>query len=291
MKPADFGKLIADETEKWGKVIKFAGVKPESWLLALERRDGGDRVRHLGFADEIAPAELHLIDAEIARHDVEQPLAEEIGFETPGPAIGADRRLVGETKRNVDIDVRNAIGPRHELRDVACTDGAVGAHIGAHVDEGMAAQAENGAVAPAGNLDVARRLARMVYRHQMLATVLGPFHRPADVTRCERDEKILRIKLATCAEAAADVVLHHVDGVLGEAHLVCQDPAVGEQHLGRAPYRQPSLRRIPFGEHPARLYRQRRVALRAEAFAARIGRCLAARGARTASGDAGDRIS
>lgn len=25
--PADFGKLIADETEKWGKVIKFAGMK------------------------------------------------------------------------------------------------------------------------------------------------------------------------------------------------------------------------------------------------------------------------
>ena len=27
--PADFGKLIADETEKWGKVIKYAGIKPE----------------------------------------------------------------------------------------------------------------------------------------------------------------------------------------------------------------------------------------------------------------------
>ena len=27
--PADFGKLIADETEKWGKVVRFAGVKPE----------------------------------------------------------------------------------------------------------------------------------------------------------------------------------------------------------------------------------------------------------------------
>jgi tripartite-type tricarboxylate transporter receptor subunit TctC len=26
---SDFGKLIADETEKWGKVIKFAGIKPE----------------------------------------------------------------------------------------------------------------------------------------------------------------------------------------------------------------------------------------------------------------------
>jgi tripartite-type tricarboxylate transporter receptor subunit TctC len=27
--PADFGKLIADETEKWGKVIKLAGIKAE----------------------------------------------------------------------------------------------------------------------------------------------------------------------------------------------------------------------------------------------------------------------
>jgi tripartite-type tricarboxylate transporter receptor subunit TctC len=27
--PAEFGKLIADETEKWGRVIKFANIKPE----------------------------------------------------------------------------------------------------------------------------------------------------------------------------------------------------------------------------------------------------------------------
>jgi tripartite-type tricarboxylate transporter receptor subunit TctC len=27
--PAELGKLIADETEKWGKVIRFAGIKPE----------------------------------------------------------------------------------------------------------------------------------------------------------------------------------------------------------------------------------------------------------------------
>jgi tripartite-type tricarboxylate transporter receptor subunit TctC len=27
--PADFGKFIAEETAKWGKVIKFAGIKPE----------------------------------------------------------------------------------------------------------------------------------------------------------------------------------------------------------------------------------------------------------------------
>jgi tripartite-type tricarboxylate transporter receptor subunit TctC len=29
LSPADFGKLIAEETEKWGKVVKFAGIKPQ----------------------------------------------------------------------------------------------------------------------------------------------------------------------------------------------------------------------------------------------------------------------
>jgi tripartite-type tricarboxylate transporter receptor subunit TctC len=27
--PADFGKLIADETEKWGKVVKSTGIKAD----------------------------------------------------------------------------------------------------------------------------------------------------------------------------------------------------------------------------------------------------------------------
>jgi tripartite-type tricarboxylate transporter receptor subunit TctC len=27
--PVEFGKLIADETQKWGRVVKFAGIKPE----------------------------------------------------------------------------------------------------------------------------------------------------------------------------------------------------------------------------------------------------------------------
>jgi hypothetical protein len=26
--PSDFGKFIADETEKWGKVIRAANIKP-----------------------------------------------------------------------------------------------------------------------------------------------------------------------------------------------------------------------------------------------------------------------
>ena len=27
--PADFGKLVAEETEKWAKVVKFTGIKAD----------------------------------------------------------------------------------------------------------------------------------------------------------------------------------------------------------------------------------------------------------------------
>jgi tripartite-type tricarboxylate transporter receptor subunit TctC len=29
LSPSDFGRLIAEETEKWAKVIKFAGIKAD----------------------------------------------------------------------------------------------------------------------------------------------------------------------------------------------------------------------------------------------------------------------
>jgi tripartite-type tricarboxylate transporter receptor subunit TctC len=29
LSPAEFGKLIAEETDKWGKVVKFAGIKAD----------------------------------------------------------------------------------------------------------------------------------------------------------------------------------------------------------------------------------------------------------------------
>jgi hypothetical protein len=40
--PADFGKLIADETEKWAKVIRTANIKLSRWRRrgCLTRRGG-----------------------------------------------------------------------------------------------------------------------------------------------------------------------------------------------------------------------------------------------------------
>jgi tripartite-type tricarboxylate transporter receptor subunit TctC len=29
LSPAEYGKLLAEETKKWAKVVKFAGIEPE----------------------------------------------------------------------------------------------------------------------------------------------------------------------------------------------------------------------------------------------------------------------
>ena len=39
MTPAEFGKFIVDETEKWANVIKFTGIKPVMRLVGTARRD------------------------------------------------------------------------------------------------------------------------------------------------------------------------------------------------------------------------------------------------------------
>ncbi len=258
------------QTSVEGRVIVAAvGLGPH-----VERHDGGQRIRHLGFRHEIAPAEFHAIDAEVFRRQFEQPLAEEVRLEPPRPAIGADRGLVGDEDRHLHIDIRHPIGAGQDLRHVAGAGGAVGAQIGADVGIGVPAQRQDGAVAVAGDFEIAFDVARVVGCEQMLAAVLDPFHRPADKARRERNQEILRIEFAAHAEAAADVVLDHADGLLGQAQMLRQDTAVGERDLGGAEHGELLRRRVPVGHKAARLHHHRGEALDLEVLAPRIGRGL-----------------
>src|SRR5436853_611046 len=106
-----------------------------------------------------------------------------------------------------EAEMAEPVGPGGELRDIAHWRHAVRPHIGADVAPDVAAQPENGAVTIERDLKIALGLARMRDGHEMLAPVLDPFDRVAELARRERHQKIFRIKLAARAKAAADVVL------------------------------------------------------------------------------------
>ncbi len=131
---------------------------------------------------------------------------------------------------------------------------------------------EDDAVARAGDLEIGLRLARVVHRHQVLAPVLDPLHRPVDMARGERDQEVFRIELAARAVAAADVVLDHLDGVFRQIDLLRQDAAVEERHLGGAGHREPALGSVPLGHDAARLHGEAIVAPGAHGFAPCVGR-------------------
>src|SRR5262249_21690893 len=112
----------------------------------------------------------------------------------------------------------HAVGPGRELRDIAYRGHAVGTDISADVHPDIAAQTKDGAIHAKRDLKIAFGLARVANCHKMLAAVLNPFHRAAELAGGKGDQKILRIEFAARAKTATDVVLDIVDGLLGKSH-------------------------------------------------------------------------
>ena len=63
-----------------------------------------------------------------------------------------------------NVNVLDAIRPRHELRDIAGSDRSIGTKVGTGIEPAVAAQRENRAVAFAHDLELAFELARVVRR-------------------------------------------------------------------------------------------------------------------------------
>src|SRR3954466_14908804 len=110
----------------------------------------------------------------------------------------------------------------------------------------------------------------MVRREQVLAPVLGPLDRLAELARGERDEKVLWIELASHAEAAADVRLDHVDAFFREVHVLRQHAPRGVGHLGRSGHGELGPCAIPLREQATGLHAYRGMPLNREFFLPRV---------------------
>ena len=231
------------------------------FLLDRHRLNIRERIGHLRLAYEIAAPEIHRIDTKIPGGYVKKPFAKKISLETPRSAIGADRRFVGHHHVRFQIDVGNAVRPRHELCHVARADRPVGTVISAGIDPYFAPQPQDRAVARTGDLYIAIHFAGMPRCQQMLAPVFDPFHRASGMAGGTGNEEIFRKEFASCPKAATDVILDHLDGCLRQADHRGENFAVGKRNLGGTMNRQKFRGRIPFGQDPARLHRQRQMAL------------------------------
>ena len=213
-----------------------------------------DFVRHLLRLDEIAPPHLGAIELQFARDAVEQTLHGEHRLRPAGAAHRRRRHLVGEHHHGVELIGRNHIRTRHGRRGDVRHDDAP-RHEGAGIVQHAAAHAENFCVRVDRDGDAPILIALLGGAQKMLAPVLDPFHRPAQLQRRRRDHGFLRIEDRLRPKAAADIGRDHADRFQFAAEQVGEHAAADMRRLRARPHRQQIGCGVVAGEHRARLDR------------------------------------
>ena len=88
--------------------------------------------------DEVLPAQVGRIDAELARADLDQPLDHEGRLRPSGAAIGVDRHGVGVDRVDLAIDRRDVVLARQQRRiEIGRHRRRERRHIGAEIGDGL----------------------------------------------------------------------------------------------------------------------------------------------------------
>ena len=216
-------------------------------------------VRHLVRPDQVAPAQLGRIDAELPGGQVDGALDLVAGFRAPGAAVDLGRAGVGEHRAGAEIDRRDAVGAalgangpagRRERPDRG--------DIGADVADGVDLEGEKTAVPVQGQLDPAFLGPAVAVGQERLAAPAQPLDRPVQPSGREQDQRVFRIERVLHAEAAAHVVGQVADLLARHPEdLVGQIVAVGVDVLRRGDQREGAVRPIVAADRAACLQRHR----------------------------------
>ena len=131
--------------------------------------------------EQVAPAQLDRVDAELGRRQVHHPL-EELGRLGPARAAeGAHRRGVGDGDGHVVADRRDAVDALRHHPGRADGQGPAEAGVGAGVAEDPAAHAGDAAVGVEAHLDPLHLAPAVRHGHQVLRAGLDPREGPAEL--------------------------------------------------------------------------------------------------------------
>ena len=183
-------------------------------------------VRHLLRLDVVALPDIHGVEPELGRDDVDDSLCQPQVLHPRVPAVRRHRRLVGADLREVDLDVPPAVQARRHLRPDDAAERLVARERPAVV-EGAHLEAGHRAVGLHRDLDVQKRaLVPVRVRHVLVRAPLGPLDGATELPREQAQDDELRMEADLVAEASPDVLRN-------EAELV--DPgAQGRRHPDRA---------------------------------------------------------
>ncbi len=209
---------------------------------------------------QVLQAQRDRVDPQLAGEHVDAALDQVDRLGDPERAgVGhAARRLVRVGAGHVAVRGLDVVGAGEHREEPGRVAGGLGggverAVVGDHVD----GDREDAPVAGGGHAAAHRVVAGEPGRHQVLAAVLHPLHRPAEAERGGDRAHVPRIHRHLVAEAAAHVGRDDPDPVLGEPRDGGVERTVGVRRLRRAPHGQPLGHAVIGGHGAAGLHRRR----------------------------------
>ena len=191
--------------------------------------------------DQVLPPQVGRRPAEGTRRRLDGALDDVVGLGLAGPAIGIDRRRVGERAAHVDRDRGNVVEAalRRRGRDhrrAGSVARQVGAEIGDHRDVERKDASRLVERQPRGRLDVAALGAH----HEILGAIGQPADRPSQPPRRPQKQDPFGIEEVLHAEAAADIrrmkldaLGRHLEDELGELAPDAVQPLPGQFQVHR----------------------------------------------------------
>ena len=184
-------------------------------VAAVVEQAHGIAVGHRARRHEIAPPELHAVEAVAARGQVDQPLDDVHHLGAPGAAIRVRRRRVAEHRPRAHVRGGEVIEARQHADALAERDERDG--VRADVARVHAAKSEEVAVGVEGQLQVRDEITRVKVGEQRLAALARPFDRATDAPGGPRHQRELRIERVAGAVVAADLARNDADGAARHA--------------------------------------------------------------------------
>ena len=188
---------------------------------------------------------------------VHQPLHRQRDRRPRHAAIGRHRAGVGGDAARADLVLADVVGAgelghRHQRLDPA---GDRIAGIGPDIAADIGLDGEQPAVGVEGAADDVALVAAVERGREVLAPVLDPGQRAAELPRRPDEEDVFRDQRHLLAEAAADIRRDDAKVALGHAEAIGDAGAEHVRHLGRAGQRHPAGAPVEGGEAAARLER------------------------------------